>query len=66
MVKDAAHSTSRSDTSQPSLKHAHAHLKDEFELVMAATVLPSEENVVMLCKSNRILTMPLTGNVIAH
>jgi WD40 repeat protein len=35
--------------------------KSDYEVIISATVLPSEENVVMLTKSSRVLIMPLTG-----
>lgn len=35
--------------------------KDDFEVVASATVMPSEEEIVMVCRSNRILSLPLTS-----
>jgi WD40 repeat protein len=34
--------------------------KEGFEVVASATVMPSEEEIVMVCRSNRILSLPLT------
>ena len=35
--------------------------KNEFEIVVNATILPSEENIIMLTKTSRVLTLPLNG-----
>ena len=56
-----AGSNSNSNGGGGSHSTSAGYLKDEFEVVTSACVLPSEETVVMLCKSNRVLSLPMTG-----
>jgi WD40 repeat protein len=39
--------------------HSAVTDKEDFEVVASATVMPSEEDIVMVCRSNRILSLPL-------
>lgn len=53
-------STSRSELSGGYEKPSRV-AREEYEVITSATVLPSEETVVMLTRSSRVLTLPLTG-----
>lgn len=63
-IESASGNISRSDLSVGHSEGKQSRTisgKDDFEVITSATVLPSEENLVMLTRSSRVLTLPLTG-----